>query len=324
MDIMGFIQRNFFEKVRNFLEWSNKMDTEKNSQKAVMNYSEICNLYGKDYANKTDNGKRAIRKTLSKKLDKYLEKNGLSGISWEELPELRRIDFICYEIKKYMLRKKNDSEKEEVEKRLEKYIRSTLKTDDNVLLERNKFIKGDLFKRDYVKERDMTSLYIKEKAYEKFLQNWEAYFGTRRTAPTFETFSEHPNFSVYDYVMTNLSEPNEFVDAEKEIVQSIILQVLEEKFSLKIDYKKIRECLQEQQELISERTGIDLSDFEYEQFPDTFEEYWEGVIHGREDEYTEQDKEEIHEMYDKTREKMIRLSLVKQKMVSLKDFYTIK
>lgn len=288
-----------------------------------MDYEKIFKLYGINRSHLSQKQGRAYRKALSDRLDKYLERNGLTGTPWEELSEFRQNDFICFEIRKYMFKKLDDKQKKKAEENLENYTRNTLTEGANLLLKRNNSITDGFYKKDYVKDRDNTSDFIKEKSYKEFLQNWTEICGTNLNSPSFETFSEHPNFSVYDYIMT-MSEPDDLEPAINRIVQSIVLRVLEEKFGLKIDYEKIRKCLQEQQALYSEDTGIDPSYFEFEKFPETFEEYWKNVIYGREDEYTEEDKKEIYKQYEKTREKIIRLLLIKQQLDSLTDFYEIK
>lgn len=300
-------------------------------QERNMDYDKIFDLYEINRNQLTKNETRSIRKRLSDSLDKYLEKKGLSNISWNELPKTVQDVFICYEIKPKMLKKLRDESKQRIQKNLDEYMSGGLTEGAEILGNRNHSIEESLYKRDYLKGGE--SEFQKQRAYQSFCQNWKEYNGSNSAPPTYEEFIENPNLSIYDYEMSKMDEvmmdmyghiPDEVENHVNDIVHAIILEVLEKKLGLRIDYQKIRKCLLEQKNLYAEDTGIDVSDYDFQKFPETFDAFWNDIVQTNEQEDLEKEKEVIKEKYEKTKEKLMKLFMLRQQLNDLSNFYTTK
>ena len=283
-----------------------------------MDYDKIFELYNIRRTNLSENKLRARRNDLSRKLKKYLERKGLSGTSWFDLPGYLQDDFICYEIKDKMLKKLSPDEQKVITKKLDNYVRNSLAQGARLRGNRNEAITESFYKRDYVKE-GASDKEIDE-AYQELCENWVAFHGDQLKPPTKYEFQKNPNRSVYDYTMSNTDDSNELESDLHDIVLSILVKVLEEKVGLKIDYDGIKECLWELHRLDREKVGIDLSIFEFERFPETFEEYWKEVSQGSEENKLE--KEEAKQIYDKASKTIMKMSMVQQCLRTLSNFYS--
>lgn len=283
-----------------------------------MDYDKIFELYNIKRTKLSENKIRNHRSFLFRAFKKYLEKKGLSGTSWFDLPEYLQDEFICYEIKDKMLKKLSPDEQRVITKKLDQYMRNSLAQGARLLGKRNEAIASDFFKTDYLKE-GATDKEIEE-AYQELCKNWWAFHGDQLKPPTKYEFQKNPNRSIYDYTMSKADEANELEPELHDIVLSILVRVLEEKVGLKIDYDGIKECLWELHWLAREKADMDLSIFEFERFPETFEEYWTTVSQGSEE--NKVTKEEAKQIYDRASEAIMKESMVSQRLRTLSNFYS--
>ena len=92
----------------------------------ITDYNKIFQLYHIDRTCLSEYEIRNIRNFLTRHLRAYLKRNNLSDRSWFELPETVQDDFICYEIKDKMLRKRTASDQTMITKDLDNYLREKM------------------------------------------------------------------------------------------------------------------------------------------------------------------------------------------------------
>lgn len=262
------------------------------------------------------------------KIYRNIENPAESDITVFDMPKADQDYFYYSVIKEKMLKDYTNSKRNKIEKKLKECQRDNASKGIQVIEERNHSFEH-IYSRNHFSGRNTSEKIAdfmkksekeKKKTYEEFCEQFTNYF--RTVPPTYEDFLLNPIMSVHDYKMSKLTSdiPPENID---NVVLKIIVQVLREKFNLKINYDEIELCLYKLKHLEDDNTGISISDFEDEEFPLIFEDYYNMVIYGREDEYTEKDKIQIEKEYEDLRKRYIEYSYYSDKLARLKDFYTI-
>lgn len=290
-----------------------------------MDYDRIFELYEISRKSKSI---RTIYKRLQTACGDYLkkyrniEKPSESDMTILDLPKEDQ-DFFYYSvIKEDMLKDVTISKRNRIEKRLKECQRNQISEGIQVIEERNHSLEHiysrnySLDGNDFMKKREKE----KKQAYEEFCKHFINYYHTE--PPTYNDFLLNPRMSVYDYKMSKVTSdiPPESIDT---IVLRIVVQILREKFNLKINYDEIELALYKLIHLEDDNNGMSISDFEDEEFPLIFDDYYKMVTYGREDEYTEEDKIQIEKEYEDLRKRYIEYNYYSDKLARLKDFYTI-
>lgn len=262
------------------------------------------------------------------KIYRNIENPAESDITVFDIPKADQDYFYYSVIKEKMLKDYTSSKRNKIEKKLKECQRDNASKGIQVIEERNHSFEH-IYSRNHFSGRNTSEKIAdfmkksekeKKKTYEEFCGHFTNYF--RTAPPTYEDFLLNPIMSVHDYKMSKLTSdiPPENID---NVVLKIIIQVLREKFNLKINYDEIELCLYKLKHLEDDNSGISISDFEDEEFPLIFEDYYKMVIYGREDEYTEEDKIQIEKEYEDLRKRYIEYNYYSDKLARLKDFYTI-
>lgn len=305
----------------------------------------IFDLYGIDFSKGIGKKRPGYRKMLRKKRETYEKKHGLSGVPWDDWSETDKTVFLCYEIKDDMMKDLDTSIQRSVQNRLDRYMKDKITEGELLFEKRNTAIKNQFSQKRYL-NRNMTENQ-KEDAYQRYCQDVKNLQGAG-VPLSYEEFLENPEYDIFDLDRSTIDIQWQYGDRVRNIIQDILIEVLRKEIGLEIDVDKIEQCLIEQDAIRKrhpkydfsklpysdeiknlginpeEFANIDLSDYEYTEFPSTFEKYWEGVTMGREASYTEADKRVIHQQYDETKEKYRDLLMINDKLKTLSNFYKVK
>lgn len=286
---------------------------------AKMDYETIYDLYGINKNRISKNEDRRIRKNLTSWLKMYLQTCGYSGkLSLYDLRKSEQDYFICYEIKDKMINTLPYAvSRNKIENKLKIYMRDILVEGERYLKERNSVIER-IKKRDYVGLKD--SEQKKKQAYQEFCETWKYFFHTQ--PPTFESFLKRPNLSVYDY-MKSKEFGIDVEDKVDKITLNIVLEVLKEKLGLEIDFEAIENCIIEAS--LNRYDGeFDVSFYDDEKFPLTFQEYWNEQIDGDKSKFSDEEIKAIEDDYNKLRTFFINQNKYHYMFTNLKQFYKTK
>lgn len=286
---------------------------------AKMDYETIYNLYGINKNKISKNEDRRIRKNLTSWLKIYLQTRRYSEkLSLYDLRKSEQDYFICYEIKEKMITKLPYAvSRNKIENNLKEHMKDSLVEGERYLKERNSVIER-IKKRYYVESND--SEQKKKQAYQEFCETWKYFFHTQ--PPTFESFLKRPKLSVYDYMKSK-----EFgIDVENKVDKvtlNIVLEVLKLKLGLEIDFEAIENCIIEAS--LNRYDGdFDVSFYDDEKFPLTFQEYWDEQIDGEKSQFSEDEIKAIEDDYNKLRTFFINQNKYHYMFTNLKQFYKTK
>lgn len=286
---------------------------------AKMDYKTIYDLYGINKNRISENEDRRIRKNLTNWLKMYLQANGYSEkLCLYDLRKEEQDYFICYEIKEKMITTLPHAvSRNKIENNLKEHMKDSLVEGERYLKERNSVIER-IKKRDYVEPND--SEQKKKQAYQEFCETWKYFFHTQ--PPTFESFLKRPYLSVYDY-MKSKEFGIDVEDKVDKVTLNIVLEVLKEKLGLEIDFEAIENCIIEAS--LNRYDGeFDVSFYDDEKFPLTFQEYWEEQIDGDKSNYSEDEIKAIEDDYNKLRTFFINQNKYHYMFTNLKQFYKTK
>lgn len=291
---------------------------DKENKPKRLDYNEIYALYELTNSPK----KKTIRERIRNRLKSYTKLN------FGDLSEQEQTYFLCYEIKDLMLRLYCDkSSYKKIEQNLEKRIEESGLVDNIAIAEHNNRM-DNLYETKFLKNGKKRALkknfdkrykdnYEKQRIYDEFCKEWCK--SRKDTPPDFETFCEYPHMSPYDWMMTELQErefrvPQDRIDR---FVFRIILEILEERFNLRIDYAGIEDCLEKAYYPKDTELEDYINEFYLDGFPSKFEEY--AVTK----ECTEEEIAELRLDYEKAKRRFAERERAFDKLSSLKNFYTI-
>lgn len=288
---------------------------------AKMDYETIYNLYGINKNKISKNEDRRIRKNLTSWLKIYLQTRRYSEkLSLYDLRKSEQDYFICYEIKEKMIATLPYAvSNNKIENNLKEYMRDSLVEGERYLKERNSVIER-IKKRDYVGLKD--SEQKKKQAYQEFCETWKYFFHTQ--PPTFESFLKRPSpkLSVYDY-MKSKEFGIDVEDKVDKVTLNIVLEVLKETLGLEIDFEAIENCIIEAS--LNRYDGdFDVSFYDDEKFPLTFQEYWDEQIDGDKSEFLDEEIKAVEDDYNKLRTFFINQNKYHYMFTNLKQFYKTK
>ena len=308
-------------------------------------YDFIFNLYSIDFSIGTGKKRPAYRKEIQKRRKNYEKKRSLSGVSWDNWSEADKAIFLCYEIKDYMMEDMDTTKQRSVQKRLDKYMEDRITKGELLFEKRNTAVKNQFSQKGYLNKNMKESQ--KKEAYQRYCQDVKDFQGA--SVPlSYEDFLKNPEYDIIDLDRSTLDIKFQYATAVSNIVQDILIEVLHKEIGLEIDIDKIEQCLIERDAIRERRpkydfskrpysdeiknlginpeefVNIDLSDYEYTQFPSTFEEYWANVTNGMEESYTEAEQMVVHQQYDEAKEKYRDLLMINDKLKTLGNFYKIK
>lgn len=286
---------------------------------AKMDYETIYNLYGINKNKISKNEDRRIRKNLTSWLKIYLQTRRYSEkLSLYDLRKSEQDYFICYEIKEKMITTLPYAvSRNKIENNLKEHMRDSLVEGERYLKERNSVIER-IKKRDYVEPND--SEQKKKQAYQEFCETWKYFFHTQ--PPTFESFLKCSDLSVYDY-MKSKEFGIDVEDKVNKVTLNIVLEVLKEKLGLEIDFEAIENCIIEAS--LNRYDGdFDVSFYDDEKFPLTFQEYWDEQIDGEKSQFSEDEIKAIEDDYNKLRTFFINQNKYHYMFTNLKQFYKTK
>ena len=206
-----------------------------------------------------------------------------------------------------------------IENNLKEYMRDSLVEGERYLKERNSVIER-IKKRDYVGLKD--SEQKKKQAYQEFCETWKYFFHTQ--PPTFESFLKRPSpkLSVYDY-MKSKEFGIDVEDKVDKVTLNIVLEVLKETLGLEIDFEAIENCIIEAS--LNRYDGdFDVSFYDDEKFPLTFQEYWDEQIDGDKSEFSDEEIKAVEDDYNKLRTFFINQNKYHYMFTNLKQFYKTK
>lgn len=286
---------------------------------AKMDYDTIFDLYGINRKLFTKNDDRWIRQALTRWLSDYLKSLGYpENLRLYDLKQSEQDYFICIEIKdKLKKATTNRYSDDKIQKKLDERLKGSMVYGEQYLKERNSVIEN-VKKRDYVKDNATDKQ--KEQAYQEFCETWRYFFHTQ--PPTYKSFLGHPNLSVYDY-MKSKEFGLDVSDRVNEIVIKIILEVLNKKLGLEIDVSEIEDCIIKSCQNYYDGE-FDVSFYEDEIFPETFEKFWNEQIDGEMSEYSEEEIMSIKENYEKMRTFLVKAYGYQSTLNKLRNFYTVK
>ena len=286
---------------------------------AKMDYETIYDLYGINKNQISKNEERRIRKNLTSWLKIYLQTRRYSEkLSLYDLRKSEQDYFICYEIKDKMIATLPYAvSNNKIENKLKEYMRDSLVEGERYLKERNSVIER-IKKRDYVGLKDNEPK--KKQAYQEFCETWKYFFHTQ--PPTFESFLKRPNLSVYDY-MKSKEFGIDVEDKVDKVTLNIVLEVLKEKLGLEIDFEAIENCIIEAS--LNRYDGeFDVSFYDDEKFPLTFQEFWDEQIDGDKSRFSDEEIKAIEDDYNKLRTFFINQNKYHYMFTNLKQFYKTK
>lgn len=286
---------------------------------AKMDYETIYNLYGINKNKISKNEDRRIRKNLTSWLKIYLQTRRYSEkLSLYDLRKSEQDYFICYEIKEKMITTLPYAvSRNKIENNLKEHMKDSLVEGERYLKERNSVIER-IKKRDYVEPND--SEQKKKQAYQEFCETWKYFFHTQ--PPTFESFLKRTDLSVYDY-MKSKEFGIDVEDKVDKVTLNIVLEVLKEKLGLEIDFEAIENCIIEAS--INRYDGdFDVSFYDDEKFPLTFQEFWDEQINGEKSRFSEEEIKAIEDDYNKLRTFFINQNKYHYMFTNLKQFYKTK
>lgn len=288
---------------------------------AKMDYETIYNLYGINKNKISKNEDRRIRKNLTSWLKIYLQTRRYSEkLSLYDLRKSEQDYFICYEIKEKMITTLPYAvSRNKIENNLKEHMKDSLVEGERYLKERNSVIER-IKKRYYVESND--SEQKKKQAYQEFCETWKYFFHTQ--PPTFESFLKRPSpkLSVYDY-MKSKEFGIDVEDKVDKVTLNIVLEVLKETLGLEIDFEAIENCIIEAS--LNRYDGdFDVSFYDDEKFPLTFQEYWDEQIDGEKSQFSEDEIKAIEDDYNKLRTFFINQNKYHYMFTNLKQFYKTK
>lgn len=286
---------------------------------AKMDYETIYNLYGINKNKISKNEDRRIRKNLTSWLKIYLQTRRYSEkLSLYDLRKSEQDYFICYEIKEKMITTLPYAvSRNKIENNLKEHMKDSLVEGERYLKERNSVIER-IKKRYYVESND--SEQKKKQAYQEFCETWKYFFHTQ--PPTFESFLKRPKLSVYDY-MKSKEFGIDVEDKVDKVTLNIVLEVLKLKLGLEIDFEAIENCIIEAS--LNRYDGdFDVSFYDDEKFPLTFQEYWDEQIDGEKSQFSEDEIKAIEDDYNKLRTFFINQNKYHYMFTNLKQFYKTK
>ena len=286
---------------------------------AKMDYKTIYDLYGINKNRISKNEDRRIRKNLTSWLKMYLQTRHYSEkLCLYDLRKSEQDYFICYEIKEKMITTLPHAvSRNKIENNLKEHMKDSLVEGERYLKERNSVIER-IKKRDYVEPND--SEQKKKQAYQEFCETWKYFFHTQ--PPTFESFLKRPDLSVYDY-MKSKEFGIDVEDKVDKVTLNIVLEVLKEKLGLEIDFEAIENCIIEAS--LNRYDGdFDVSFYDDEKFPLTFQEYWDEQIHGDKSRFSDEEIKAIEDDYNKLRTFFINQNKYHYMFTNLKQFYKTK
>lgn len=286
---------------------------------AKMDYETIYNLYGINKNKISKNEDRRIRKNLTSWLKIYLQTRRYSEkLSLYDLRKSEQDYFICYEIKDKMIATLPYAvSRNKIENNLKEHMKDSLVEGERYLKERNSVIER-IKKRYYVESND--SEQKKKQAYQEFCETWKYFFHTQ--PPTFESFLKCPDLSVYDY-MKSKEFGIDVEDKVDKVTLNIVLEVLKLKLGLEIDFEAIENCIIEAS--LNRYDGdFDVSFYDDEKFPLTFQEYWDEQIDGEKSQFSEDEIKAIEDDYNKLRTFFINQNKYHYMFTNLKQFYKTK
>lgn len=289
-----------------------------------LDYDDIYALYELTDSPK----KKTIGERLKNRLESYLAQKEDNVNKFEDLSEQEQAYFVCYVIKDLMLKLYCDkSSYKKIEQNLEKRIEKSGLADNMVITEHNnrmdnlfltKSIKNGRSRKATKKNFDKRyDDYEKQRFYDEFCKEWCK--SRKDTPPDFETFCEYPYMSPYDWMMTELQErefrvPQDRIDR---FVFRIILEILEERFNLRIDYDGIEDCLEKAYYPKDTELEDYINEFYLDGFPLKFEEYADTK------ECTEEEIEKLRLEYEGAKKRFAERERAFDKLSNLKNFYTI-
>lgn len=286
---------------------------------AKMDYETIYNLYGINKNKISKNEDRRIRKNLTSWLKIYLQTRRYSEkLSLYDLRKSEQDYFICYEIKDKMIATLPYAvSRNKIENNLKEHMKDSLVEGERYLKERNSVIER-IKKRYYVESND--SEQKKKQAYQEFCETWKYFFHTQ--PPTFESFLKCPDLSVYDY-MKSKEFGIDVEDKVDKVTLNIVLEVLKLKLGLEIDFEAIENCIIEAS--LNRYDGdFDVSFYDDEKFPLTFQEFWDEQIDGDKSRFSDEEIKAIEDDYNKLRTFFINQNKYHYMFTNLKQFYKTK
>lgn len=286
---------------------------------AKMDYETIYNLYGINKNKISKNEDRRIRKNLTSWLKIYLQTRRYSEkLSLYDLRKSEQDYFICYEIKDKMIATLPYAvSRNKIENNLKEHMKDSLVEGERYLKERNSVIER-IKKKYYVESND--SEQKKKQAYQEFCETWKYFFHTQ--PPTFESFLKCPDLSVYDY-MKSKEFGIDVEDKVDKVTLNIVLEVLKEKLGLEIDFEAIENCIIEAS--LNRYDGdFDVSFYDDEKFPLTFQEFWDEQIDGDKSRFSDEEIKAIEDDYNKLRTFFINQNKYHYMFTNLKQFYKTK
>ena len=286
---------------------------------AKMDYETIYNLYGINKNKISKNEDRRIRKNLTSWLKIYLQTRRYSEkLSLYDLRKSEQDYFICYEIKDKMIATLPYAvSRNKIENNLKEHMKDSLVEGERYLKERNSVIER-MKKRYYVESND--SEQKKKQAYQEFCETWKYFFHTQ--PPPFESFLKCPDLSVYDY-MKSKEFGIDVEDKVDKVTLNIVLEVLKLKLGLEIDFEAIENCIIEAS--LNRYDGdFDVSFYDDEKFPLTFQEFWDEQIDGDKSRFSDEEIKAIEDDYNKLRTFFINQNKYHYMFTNLKQFYKTK
>lgn len=286
---------------------------------AKMDYDTIFDLYGINRDSLSVNEERGLRQSLTRWLKAYLKSQGYpENMRLYDLKQTEQDYFICIVIKKKLIEAfPYQLSEDKIQKKLDERLKESLVYGEQYLKERNSVIEN-VKKRDYVVEKATERQ--KEQAYQEFCDTWKYFFHTQ--PPAYKSFLRHPNLSVYDY-MKSKEFGLDVSDRVNEVIIKIILEVLKKKLGLEIDVSAIEDCIIESCQNYYDGE-FDVSFYEDEVFPETFEKYWNEQVDGDMSEYSEEEIKSIKEDYEKMRTFLVKAHGYQSALNKLGNFYTVK
>ena len=112
-------------------------------------------------------------------------------------------------------------------------------------------------------------------------------------------------------------------DKVDKVTLNIVLEVLKETLGLEIDFEAIENCIIEAS--LNRYDGdFDVSFYDDEKFPLTFQEYWDEQIDGDKSEFSDEEIKAVEDDYNKLRTFFINQNKYHYMFTNLKQFYKTK
>lgn len=281
-----------------------------------MDYDKIYKLYGINKDTLSVNENRCIRQALTRCLRSYLKSRGYQEtLRLYDLEQGEQDYFICFAIKQRLIEAyPYKLSMDTIEKNLNEYMKGSLVYGEQYLNERNSAIEN--VKKRYDTDKCVTEQQ-KKQAYQEFCGTWKSFLHTQ--PPAYQVFLKHPKISVYD-CMKSKEFGLDVSDRINEVVLKIILEVLEKKLGLEINVSAIEDCIIESCQNFYDGE-FDVSVYEDEVFPDTFEQFWNEQVDGDMNDYSEEEIKNIKEDYVKMRTFLVKAYSNQATLNRLGNFY---